>query len=306
MLNQERSSLLNAEESSLPDPERSSLLNAVRVGVAILGASIYCLIFLVRPSASWPLTLRRVMSGSSGWVRGCINSSFGFAGFEQVSPEVSFGVYLVVIAGLVPWLTLAVLRRGRPYDLGCRRPNRIAWRVTLVGYLIALPLMVWMARGAGFASHYLPHLDRAGLGPYLLFYLANLVSEHFLFHGVMLSVFRTQWRWPASPPIAANATGRLNRSLQWLGLAQPVSGQRLRHRVTQWAGLPDGCGVAIIASGLLFGLVHAGKDPRELLLSVPGGIVSAYLAYRTNSWLTPFVLHLATAGTALAMIIYAR
>ncbi len=67
--------------------------------------------------------------------------------------------------------------------------------------------------------------------------------------------------------------------------------------------LPDGCLLAVLASAMLFGLVHLGKDPRELMLSLPGGIALGYLAYRTNTWLIPLALHLATAGTACAMIV---
>jgi membrane protease YdiL (CAAX protease family) len=77
----------------------------------------------------------------------------------------------------------------------------------------------------------------------------------------------------------------------------------LVRRVTSWIGLQSGCVPAVLASAALFALVHVGKDWRELLLSVPGGIVLAYMAYRTNTWLVPFVLHLATAGTACAMAI---
>jgi membrane protease YdiL (CAAX protease family) len=75
------------------------------------------------------------------------------------------------------------------------------------------------------------------------------------------------------------------------------------HRLTRWIGLPADCVPAILTSTTLFGLVHVGKDPRELLLSLPGGVALAYIAYRTNSWLTVFVLHLATAGTAFLMIV---
>ena len=58
----------------------------------------------------------------------------------------------------------------------------------------------------------------------------------------------------------------------------------------------------MVTSATLFGVVHIGKDPREMLLSVPGGLALAYVAYRSNSWLIPYILHLATAGTALALM----
>ncbi|MCH7884087.1 MAG: CPBP family intramembrane metalloprotease [Planctomycetes bacterium] len=276
----------------------------LRVGVAITLASIYCLVFLVRLSPSWPSPVRRFARESTGRIYGWIDSGLGAVGIESVSRELRFGVYLVVMAGLLPWLVMALLRRGRPDDLGCRLPNRLAWRFVLVGYLVTLPLLFWMVRGADFASHYVPHLNRAGLGPYLLFHLANLLSEHFFFHGVLLSAFRVELRWPSPPEVTENATDGLNRALQWFGLAQPVVGQGRCHRMAQWIGLPHGCGLAVLASGLLFGLVHMSKDPRELALSIPGGVAAAFLSYRTNSWLTPFVIHLAIAGTALTLVAY--
>jgi len=272
--------------------------------VAITLASIYCLVFLVRLSPSWPSPVRRFARESTRRIYGWIDSGLGAVGFESVSRELRFGVYLVVMAGLLPWLAMAVLRRGRLDDLGCRRPNRLAWRFVLVGYLVTLPLLFWMVHGAGFSSHYVPHLKRAGPGPYLMFQFANLLSEHFFFHGVLLSAFRVELRWPPPPGFTQNATNGLNRALQWFGLAQPVAGQGCCHRVARWMGMPHGCGLAVFASGLLFGLVHLSKDPRELALSIPGGVAAAFLSYRTNSWLTPFVIHLAIAGTALTLVAY--
>ena len=292
---------IDAQQQGPSSPIR---YGALRVAVAITLASIYCLVFLVRLSPSWPSPIRRFARESTHRIYGWIDFGLGSVGFESVSRELRFGVYLVVMAGLLPWLAMAVLRRGRPDDLGCRRPNRLAWRFILVGYLVTLPLLFWMVHGAGFASHYVPHLKRAGPGPYLMFQLANLLSEHFFFHGVLLSAFRVELRWPSPPGITENATGGLIRTLQWFGLAQPVDGFGRCHRMAQWMGIPDGCSLAVLASGLLFGLVHLSKDPRELALSIPGGVAAAFLAYRTNSWLTPFVIHLAIAGTALALIAY--
>jgi membrane protease YdiL (CAAX protease family) len=93
------------------------------------------------------------------------------------------------------------------------------------------------------------------------------------------------------------------RILRWVGLAQPSDADGAFQRLIQWIGLPANCVLAVICSGLLFGAIHLGKDPRELLLSVPGGIALAYVAFRTNSWLVPFALHLMTAGTAFLILL---
>ena len=59
-------------------------------------------------------------------------------------------------------------------------------------------------------------------------------------------------------------------------------------------------------SALLFAAVHLGKDPRELILSLPGGIALGYISYRTNTWLIPFLLHASTAGMACALMLLMR
>jgi len=90
--------------------------------------------------------------------------------------------------------------------------------------------------------------------------------------------------------------------LRWIGMAQPTDGARGVQRFTRWLGLPDGCLDAVLLSGLLFGFVHSGKNPRELLLSFPGGTFLAYLAYRCNSWHAPYLLHALTVLAAGAMM----
>ena len=50
-------------------------------------------------------------------------------------------------------------------------------------------------------------------------------------------------------------------------------------------------------------MVHLGKDWREAVLSLPGGIAVAYVAYRGDSWGIPFLLHALTAGTTLGIML---
>jgi hypothetical protein len=272
--------------------------------------TLYCLIFLV-PSGAFSGVLTgdalTILKEPARRVQGLVGILTDYVGVQPPWRNAFYiDAYLLLTAGVIPWLTLAVLRRGRPYDLGCRWPNRYGWRVLLVGYVMAVPFLVWMVRGSQFAGRYLAELERYGGLVFSLYYLVNMVAEHFLFHGVFLAAFRVGHRWPGPPPKDARATAAQKRLLQWLGLAQPVDGTSGFSRVVRWFGLQPGCVPAICASAALFGLIHVGKDFRELLLSIPGGVALAYIAYRTNSWFTPFLLHLATAGTACAMIVWAR
>jgi len=252
--------------------------------------------------ASWPTPLKETMGYPSRWVYGLIDNGLRLMGSEAHATEIRSSVYLFFIAGVIPWLVLAFLGRGRPYDLGFRRPNRYGWRIALVGYLISVPFLIWMVGGAGFATPYMSELERAGTAGFILYYFVNMLTEHFFLHGALLAAFRAGQRWPPPAPVAVDATNTLARALQWVGLVQPTRGAGGVRRIMRWAGLPDGCLPAIVASAMLFGLVHIGKDPRELVLSLPGGVALGYIAYRTNTWLTPFVLHLATAGTVCLMI----
>ncbi len=213
------------------------------------------------------------------------------------------GLFLLVYSGLLPWLVMVMLGRGRLSNLGLRCPNAAGWRILLFGFFVAFPIQVWMVQGSEIGSYYLGQFRRSGLWLFCGYYLTNMLTEHFLFHGIMLALFRRGFTWPTSPPVDCSATNSWRRALQWVGLAQPVHGASGWAGFVAWCGLPQGCVFAVVMSGILFGAVHIGKDPRELILSLPGGLLLAYLAYRTNGFLIPLMLHLATASTAFLLIV---
>jgi hypothetical protein len=207
------------------------------------------------------------------------------------------------MAGIIPWFAATAIGLRRPAFIGTRAPNRYAPRILLVSYLLAFPFLVWMVRSPAIGPYYMKQLDRLGITTYLAFYLVNMLTEHFLLHGVVLGVCHGDGRWPVVTDEASASAGAPRGFLVWLGLAQPTGDARGWERFRRWIGLPSGCLPAMVTSAMLFGLVHLGKDLRELVLAFPGGVAQAYLAYRTNSWLTPFALHLATAATALGMML---
>ena len=229
---------------------------------------------------------------------------YDLSGLEASSRMVHGGGFFVVTSFLLPWLVMALARRGRTTDLGWRRPNRFAWRIVGIAVVVSVPFSLWMVGSSTFAPYYRSHLQ-GGASSFLIYYFVVMFGEHFLFHGVMLAALRADGRWPVPPPVDCSGQGRARCALQWVGLAQPTGGVVGGRRVTRWLGLPDHCVTAILLSAMLFGVMHLGKDPREALLSFPGGIFLAYLAYRGNSWLAPFILHLLTAGAACLMMIHA-
>jgi membrane protease YdiL (CAAX protease family) len=97
--------------------------------------------------------------------------------------------------------------------------------------------------------------------------------------------------------------GRFKRGLRWLGLAQPVDAKLpLLHRGLGWAGLDPSSGLAVLGGGLLFGLVHLGKGPVELLASFPGGVGVCYVTCRSRSIWPGWMIH---AGEMVIVLAFA-
>ncbi len=293
----------SAESHTLRPPSdvRWSLAAVVRVAFVMAITTAYTLAFFTVWPRAWGVQLASWVQKPKGAVFDLLESAMAAVGLTDLSLTSVTGIYLVLLACLIPWIAMAAFRRGRPGVLGWRRPNRLAWRILLVGYIVAVPFLIWMVRSPVFADQYTRLMQR-GLAGFAAFYLVNIFVEHFLFQGVMLAAFRPDHRWPERVEIYEDHAGFWRRIFQWFGLSQPTDGACGGQRVTRWLGLAPGCVPAVITSGMLFGLVHAGKDPREFVLSVPGGMLLGFIAYRTNSWLTPFMLHLSTAGTACALM----
>ena len=154
----------------------------------------------------------------------------------------------------------------------------------------------------GVAEGYVAGSDRVGYVSAFTVYLAVLCAGIFSF---------TEPCWPRAGwvvgglrrhPLEHDATMRWRRVLPWFGMAQSTRGASGLQKTTRWLGLPDGCREAVVCSGVLFASVHLGKNQRELLLSLPGGLASAYLAYRTNSLLDPAALHFAVVAFWTALV----
>ena len=281
-----------------------------RLAISIAFWTVYSLVLFVKPLSWLPEQLRGATLDLRRWLIGLIDLVYGSLGIHQTGSypmpwanELRWGLYFFLTAGVIPWAVLAIVRRGRPHDIGFRLPNRVGWRIVAVGFLVALPLQVWMVKSPTFTRYYLPQLERAGTLAFVFYYGVVILVEHFFFHGVLLATCRAGGRWPTPAPVRADADSAFGRTLQWVGLCQPLDGATGVRRFTRWGGLQDGCIPAILVSAMLFAAVHLGKDPRELVLSLPGGIALGYVSYRTNTWLVPFLLHALTAGTACALML---
>ncbi len=222
-------------------------------------------------------------------------------GLEQVSAHVLGACYLFIVALLIPLCVAKLFRMGKLSRLGWRRPNRLLLRIVSCSFCISIPFLFWMVSSPGFASFYAKYID-AGIFRLIGYYLVALFCEHSFFDGILLAAFRRGHQWPSAPSMDQSASSRTGKGLQWLGVAQPTHDAKGWQRATRWLGLPDGATTAILMSGFLFGMVHLGKDGREFLLSFPGGVFLACLAYRCNSWHAPYILHASTATAAGLML----
>ena len=272
------------------------------VPLSVVACTLYTFVLLVRPDAwcpasilVWYETPRLSITQAIEWILATLDLSLP-------SFATRYTLYYLVTAAVLPWCALAIFRRGRAHDLGLRCPNRLGLRIILVGTVVSVPCLWWMIRQPGAAQVYAAGFERWAHASALISYLAVVLAEHFFFLGSVLAVCRHGGRWPPPPPVDRDATTRWGRTLQWFGLAQTTRNASGLQKTTRWLGLPDGCFVAVVCSGFLFAAVHLGKNPRELLLSLPGGLASAYLAYRCNSWLVPAALHFAVAAVTAALV----
>ena len=231
------------------------------------------------------------------FVHNVIRSTYALGGVKNLSGLVQAGTFFFVTALLIPWIVMAAVKRGKPHNIGWRKPNPLLYRLVGCSFLVALPFLFWMVNHPNFYEYYQKRYLDKSMFSVAFYYVWVLFCEHLFFEGIMLGAFRVGGRWPAPAGICDQASTGFRRLLRWIGMAQPTAGAKGIQAVTRWLGLPDGCVGAILLSGLLFGLVHAGKNPRELLLAFPGGTFLAYLAYRCNSWHAPYLLH---ASTVLA------
>lgn len=275
----------------------SSRTTAWPRGIITLGLFVYCGMLLVKLPAWAPDFLKNGSeTAKRALLRACRSVLSVFTGGSHPG-DFDGALYLLLIAGAVPVLFAFACGR-KPRDLGFRKPNRLAFRYFVVAVLVALPFLIWMVQSPTISRGYVRQLERLGMVAFGAYYLVNMFTEHLFLHGAVLGLVRRDGRWPEPVPLSSGGRG-FTRLLRWLGMAQ----QPLRDSgLAGWLGLAPGGFGPMMFSALLFGMVHMGKDVRELILSFPGGLAQGYLAYRSNSWWTPFLVHLATALIAMAMM----
>lgn len=283
--------------------ETSSRRDGILRATAAVLLIAYVVLFVVLVPKSWPEPVVGCAQQAKGFVLDGVDATLVSVSHVKGYSLIRSTVFLLLVLGVFPYVAIAVIRRGRPAAFGMRRWNRIGKRAIVIGYLVSIPFTVWVVHGDEFAKYYRDLSAQSGMAILIVFFLVNLTTEHFLLQGVVLALVRPGLRWPDRVDVIEDAEGGWRSVLQWCGLCQPTGDARGLKRWTRWAGLPDGCVAALAVSTLLFALVHCGKDIREIFASIPGGLAMAYLAYRTNTWLTPVVIHGLAAVTSFVLAV---
>lgn len=266
-------------------------------GIVALGLFAYCSMLLVQLPAWMPQFLRRGSELARGELLRVIRAGLSLVTGGEHVREVDGAGYLFLVAGVIPVVFAFACGRGLR-DIGFRKPNRLALRYFVVAVLVSIPFLIWMVQSPTISRSYVRQLERLGIVAFAAYYLVNMLTEHLFLHGAVLGLVRREGCWIEAAPVGTGGGG-VTRLLRWLGLAnRPLRASGW----SVWLGLAPGCIGPMFFSALLFGMVHLGKDARELILSFPGGLAQGYVAYRSNSWLTPFLIHLATALIAMVMM----
>jgi hypothetical protein len=218
----------------------------------------------------------------------CLRDAYHFLFRDYLVHEFAIGVIPVVAAGFC---------RRWPGDLGLGLFNRLGFRLILISVVLSIPFgFLLMHTGA------VPVPRSYGHAMGLLRQLLVVVPEHMLICGLFVALMLPDRRLPGNVPLAPAKGSWVVRILRWLGLAQPVGDAG---GFLGWFGLTPESLVAVVASGILFGMAHHGKnDIVEIALSLPGGVAVAYMTLRSRSiWpavIAHFTMNVIPVGMAMA------
>ena len=200
---------------------------------------------------------------------------------------------LVACLGGVALPALLMRLRGRHWrDVGVRWPNMLGWRYVAIGIGVGVLMavaFVWERKRLSGVD--LPMNIREAL---LL--LASSVPEHLCISGFVLASLLPRERIAKQPSLPAR-----HGILAWLGLGAVNPTWSAWPGLFGWLGLRNWGEVAAISgAALVFGFVHLGARPIELVTSFPGGWLIAYMTLRSGSVLPAWLIHL---GQMLAVYI---
>lgn len=181
---------------------------------------------------------------------------------------------LCFISSMVIPIIIIKLRGRKLTDFGLGMLNKLGLRLTGIAILVSIPFGLWIQIASPY-EHRLTVMYALSL--------FNKVPEHFLILGILTALMLPNRRLP-NPAFLAPIEGSTGKKiLRWLGIAQPITIDS-DNRHLAWFGLNWTSLFSIVVSGLVFYMLHLGRaNPVEVALSLPGGILVAYITFRTHS-----------------------
>ena len=203
----------------------------------------------------------------------------------------------VVISGihflLVPLIIGRFFLKFSLREMGLRGISFSHFKVLLLLYFVALPVLIWLSAREDMYQYYQPYI-KEGLWTYLLWTNLIMVFEHVSLQGILVAFMEPAFFSGSSEQISGSESnkGKKNkRGLMWVRDFQ------------NWFRIDPYYYFVILLDGLLFMLIHVGKPISEVLTAFPGGVFLALLAFKFKSFLPCYLIHTMTAGTIIFLII---
>ena len=166
------------------------------------------------------------------------------------------------------------------------------FKVLLLLYLFALPVLIWLSAREDMYQYYLPYI-KEGLWTYVLWTNLIMVFEHVSLQGILVVFMEPDFFSGSSEKLSGSENDegkRTKRGLEWLRDLQ------------NWFSIDPYYYFVILLDSLLFMLIHVGKPLSEVLTAFPGGVFLALLAFKFKSFLPCYLIHTMTAGTIIFLI----
>ncbi|MGE0451459.1 MAG: CPBP family intramembrane glutamic endopeptidase [Vicinamibacterales bacterium] len=263
-------------------PAGQAPLGAACVRAAALTAAgfVWVTLFWFQPAESWPY--RRAVDEFASLVL------VDTAGLDVMW---AWSVRSWTFVG-IPLLLLRLA--GRPFDDlglgGTSGPHD--WRIVAAGVLVSAPVILALGMRSG-VQHYYRGFFTPDVWRLAAVYATVTVAEHVWIPGVMLALMLPCGRLPPRQP------GPPRRGpLGGLGFGASPGGSG----VSDWLGVPVYAWPALLGQALIFGSIHASKDPGEFLSAFPGGLALGVVSLRLRSIWPALVLH---AGVSTLIVLVA-
>jgi hypothetical protein len=197
--------------------------------------------------------------------------------FWVAKSYVMVGVLLVVL----------MLLGHNPKAMGLGRMTPLGWRIVGVAFAVALPFLIGLGLTPGIQHYYAFVWQQPGGLGYLLACAAFMVVEHAALEGGILSMGLPD----GGVGLPVQDVVRRGR-LAFLGLGNTAEGKG----IGDWLGIPSYAWPALAGQALIFGLIHWGKHPAEIVSAFPGGLGLGMLTYRIRSVWATILLHVGTGA----------